>query len=35
MAIVSGGNGRLNPWAQPFILSEVRYRGLQTPPAPA
>jgi hypothetical protein len=38
MAIVSGGNGssgRLNPWAQPFVPSGVRYRGLQTPPAQA
>ncbi|KAK3135855.1 hypothetical protein QOZ80_5BG0424320 [Eleusine coracana subsp. coracana] len=36
MAIVSGGNGggRLNPWAQPFVPSGVRYRGLHTP-APA
>ncbi|TVU18867.1 hypothetical protein EJB05_34984 [Eragrostis curvula] len=33
MAIVSGG-GRLNPWAEPFVPSGVRYRGLQTP-APA
>jgi hypothetical protein len=36
MAVVSGnGNGsgsggRLNPWAEPFVPSGVRYRGLQT-----
>ncbi|CAN6337977.1 unnamed protein product [Urochloa humidicola] len=32
MAIVSGngGGGRLNPWAEPFVPSGVRYRGLQT-----
>lgn len=34
MAVVSGG-GRLNPWAQPFVPSGVRYRGLQTPPPAA
>lgn len=31
MAVVSGsGGGRLNPWAEPFVPSGVRYRGLQT-----
>nr|CAB3461794.1 unnamed protein product [Digitaria exilis] len=32
MAIVSGNGsgGRLNPWAEPFVPSAVRYRGLQT-----
>ncbi|CAN6360500.1 unnamed protein product [Urochloa humidicola] len=32
MAIVSGSSsgGRLNPWAEPFVPSGVRYRGLQT-----
>ena len=30
MAVVSGsGGGRLNPWAEPFVPSGVRYRGLQ------
>ncbi|XP_062231121.1 protein EARLY RESPONSIVE TO DEHYDRATION 15-like [Phragmites australis] len=37
MAVVSGGNGggRLNPWAEPFVPSGVRYRGLQTAEAEA
>ncbi|CAL4907489.1 unnamed protein product [Urochloa decumbens] len=37
MAIVSGngGGGRLNPWAEPFVPSGVRYRGLQTAAAEA
>uniref|UniRef100_K3ZAY1 Ataxin-2 C-terminal domain-containing protein n=1 Tax=Setaria italica TaxID=4555 RepID=K3ZAY1_SETIT len=32
MAVVSGNGsgGRLNPWAEPFVPSGVRYRGLQT-----
>ncbi|XP_062181605.1 protein EARLY RESPONSIVE TO DEHYDRATION 15-like [Phragmites australis] len=32
MAVVNGGNGggRLNPWAEPFVPSGVRYRCLQT-----
>ncbi|WVZ98033.1 hypothetical protein U9M48_043516 [Paspalum notatum var. saurae] len=30
MAAVSGNGGRLNPWAEPFVPSGVRYRGLQT-----
>lgn len=30
MAVVSGSGGRLNPWAEPFVPSGVRYRGLQT-----
>jgi hypothetical protein len=31
MAVVRGsGGGRLNPWAEPFVPSGVRYRGLQT-----
>ncbi|CAN6328650.1 unnamed protein product [Urochloa humidicola] len=37
MAIVSGNSsgGRLNPWAEPFVPSGVRYRGLQTAEAAA
>ncbi|RLN11520.1 hypothetical protein C2845_PM09G05580 [Panicum miliaceum] len=30
MAVVSGNGGRLNPWAEPFVPSGVRHRGLQT-----
>ncbi|OEL38850.1 hypothetical protein BAE44_0000131 [Dichanthelium oligosanthes] len=32
MAIVSGNGsgGRLNPWAEPFVPSGVRYSGVQT-----
>ncbi|KAJ1262351.1 hypothetical protein BS78_09G100500 [Paspalum vaginatum] len=30
MAAVSGNGGRLNPWAEPFVPSGMRYRGLQT-----
>lgn len=37
MAVVSGnGNGgRLNPWAEPFVPTGVRYRGLQAAEAAA
>lgn len=30
MAVVSGSGGRLNPWAEPFVPSGARYRGLRT-----